>query len=72
LVARKGKVAYYEPLAFRIENKIPMARNSIFRAASMTKPFTSLSIMMLAEEENPARLSCLPLPAGVQRPEGGR
>ena len=27
-----------------------MARNSIFRIASMSKPFTSLAIMMLAEE----------------------
>ena len=51
LVARKGKVAYYETIGFQDrENKIPMARNSIFRAASMSKPFTCLSIMMLAEE----------------------
>ncbi len=51
LIARKGKVAYYEAIGFQDrENKIPMAGNSIFRIASMTKPFTSLAIMMLAEE----------------------
>jgi CubicO group peptidase (beta-lactamase class C family) len=51
LIARKGKVAYYEVTGFQDrENKIPMARNSIFRVASMSKPFTSLAAMMLAEE----------------------
>jgi CubicO group peptidase (beta-lactamase class C family) len=51
LIARKGKVAYYEAIGFQDrENKIPMAGNSIFRIASMSKPFTSLAIMMLAEE----------------------
>ena len=51
LIARKGKVAYYEAVGFQDrENKIPMARNSIFPIASMSKPFTSLAIMMLAEE----------------------
>jgi CubicO group peptidase (beta-lactamase class C family) len=32
------------------EKKIPMNRDSIFAVASMSKPFTSLAIMMLAEE----------------------
>lgn len=51
LIARKGKAAYFETIGFQDrENKVPMARNSIFRIASMSKPFTSLSIMMLAEE----------------------
>jgi CubicO group peptidase (beta-lactamase class C family) len=51
LVARKGKVAYYETIGFQDrENKIPMARNSIFPVASMSKPFTTLAAMMLAEE----------------------
>lgn len=49
LIVRKGKVAYYEALGYQNrEEKIPMKRNSIFRIASMTKPFTSLAIMMLA------------------------
>ena len=48
LIARKGKVAYYETIGFQDrENKIAMARNSIFRIASMSKPFTSLAVMML-------------------------
>ena len=51
MVLRKGKIAYYEAFGYRDrEKKIPMTRDSIFRIASMTKPFTSLAIMMLAEE----------------------
>jgi CubicO group peptidase (beta-lactamase class C family) len=51
MVLRKGKIAYYEAFGYRDrEKKIPMTRDSIFRMASMTKPFTSLAIMMLAEE----------------------
>ena len=50
-VLRKGEIAYYEAFGYRDrEKKIPMTRDSIFRIASMTKPFTSLAIMMLAEE----------------------
>lgn len=51
MVLRKGKVAYYEAFGYQDREKnIPMARNSIFRLASMTKPFTSLAAMMLAED----------------------
>jgi CubicO group peptidase (beta-lactamase class C family) len=51
IILRKGKIAYFEAFGFQDREKnIPMARNSIFRMASMTKPFTSLAIMMLAEE----------------------
>jgi CubicO group peptidase (beta-lactamase class C family) len=51
IILRKGKIAYFEAFGFQDREKnIPMARNSIFRIASMTKPFTSLAIMMLAEE----------------------
>ena len=51
MVLRKGKIAYFEAFGYRDkEKKIPMTRDSIFRLASMTKPFTSLAIMMLAEE----------------------
>ena len=51
MVLRKGKIAYYEAFGYRDREKnIPMTRNSIFRLASMTKPFTSLAIMLLAEE----------------------
>jgi CubicO group peptidase (beta-lactamase class C family) len=51
MVLRKGKVAYYEAFGYQDREKnIPMARNSIFRIASMTKPIVALAIMMLAEE----------------------
>jgi CubicO group peptidase (beta-lactamase class C family) len=51
MVLRKGKIAYYEAFGYRDrEKKIPMTCDSIFRIYSMTKPFTSLAIMMLAEE----------------------
>jgi len=51
MVLRKGKIAYYEAFGYQDREKnIPMARNSIFHLYSMTKPFTSLATMMLAEE----------------------
>jgi CubicO group peptidase (beta-lactamase class C family) len=53
MVLRKGKIAYYEAFGYQDQEKnIPMARNSIFRIASMTKPFVSLATMMLVEEGN--------------------
>jgi CubicO group peptidase (beta-lactamase class C family) len=51
MVLRKGKIAYYEAFGYQNrEENIPMARNSIFRVASMTKPFVALATMMLVEE----------------------
>jgi len=51
LVARHGKVAYLEALGFQDrEKKIPMSTDAIFRIASMTKPLTSVAVMMLVEE----------------------
>jgi CubicO group peptidase (beta-lactamase class C family) len=51
LIARQGKIAYFEAFGYRDREKnLPMSRDSIFRIMSMTKPFTSLAIMMLAEE----------------------
>ncbi|OGP73481.1 MAG: hypothetical protein A2V86_02465 [Deltaproteobacteria bacterium RBG_16_49_23] len=50
-IVRKGRIAYYEPIGYQDrEKKIPMKHDSIFRVASMTKPFTSLAVMMLVEE----------------------
>lgn len=44
LVARKGKVAYYEAFGQRDPNTgAPMTKDAIFRLYSMTKPFTSVS-----------------------------
>jgi CubicO group peptidase (beta-lactamase class C family) len=51
LVARHGKLAYFE--AFGMRDKVrntPMARNAIFRLGSMTKPITIAAAMMLVEE----------------------
>ncbi|HVY14523.1 MAG TPA: serine hydrolase domain-containing protein [Rhodopila sp.] len=51
LVARHGKVAYHE--AFGAQDPAagqPMARDSIFRIYSMTKPIVSIATMMLLEE----------------------
>ena len=66
MVLRKGKIAYFEAFGYRDrEKKIPMTRDSIFRLASMTKPFTSLAIMMLAEE---GKIQ-LPVPVSRYLPE---
>ena len=51
LVARRGKVAYFE--AYGVQNpntRKPMTRDAIFRIYSMTKPVTSVAAMMLVEE----------------------
>jgi CubicO group peptidase (beta-lactamase class C family) len=51
LIARNGKVAYFEALGFQDrEKRIPMKTDAIFRIASMTKPITSVALMMLVEE----------------------
>ena len=51
LVARKGKIAYLESFGVRDPNgTAPMTNDSIFRIYSMTKPWTSVAIMMLQEE----------------------
>jgi len=51
LVARKGRIAYYESFGVRDpETRAPMTRDSIFRIYSMTKPITSVAIMMLQEQ----------------------
>lgn len=51
LVAREGKVVDVHAVGFQdVEKKIPMKTNAIFRIASMTKPITSVAIMMLYEE----------------------
>jgi CubicO group peptidase (beta-lactamase class C family) len=51
LVARKGQIAYLDVQGtMDVESKKPMARDSVFRMASMTKPVIGTSIMMLLEE----------------------
>ena len=51
LVARRGKVAYFEALGQRDpQSGAPMTKDAIFRLYSMTKPFTSVAAMMLVED----------------------
>jgi CubicO group peptidase (beta-lactamase class C family) len=51
LIARHGELAYLEAFGFRDrEKRLPMATDSIFRIASMTKPLVSVAVMLLAEE----------------------
>ncbi|HET9533725.1 MAG TPA: serine hydrolase domain-containing protein [Mesorhizobium sp.] len=51
LIARNGKIAYFSAFGFRDrEAGAPMTTDAIFRIASMTKPVTSLAVMMLAEQ----------------------
>jgi CubicO group peptidase (beta-lactamase class C family) len=50
LVARKGEVAYLSALGqMDIERNKPMAEDTIFRIYSMSKPITSVALMMLYE-----------------------
>jgi CubicO group peptidase (beta-lactamase class C family) len=51
LVARKGKVVYFESLGeLDPASGKPMTKDAIFRLYSMTKPYTSVAAMMLMEE----------------------
>jgi len=51
LVARKGRIAYFEGLGERDPAAgASMPTDAIFRLYSMTKPFTSVAAMMLVEE----------------------
>ncbi len=51
LVWRKGQVVQTHALGHRdIAGGVPMTRDSLFRIASMTKPVTSIAVMMLVEE----------------------
>ncbi len=51
LVARHGKIAHFEATgATDIESKKPMAKDAVFRIASMTKPVVGVGIMMMMEE----------------------
>ncbi len=51
VVARRGKIVHFETVGMRdIENKKPIAPDTIFRIYSMSKPITSVAVMMLYEE----------------------
>ena len=51
LVARQGKLALFESVGILDPGtKAPMTKDAIFRIYSMSKPITSVAIMMLVEE----------------------
>ena len=57
LVARRGQLAYLESFGWlQAAERVPMRPDAIFRIASMTKPITSLAIMMLCESGHLALL----------------
>jgi len=66
LVARKGQIAYFEAIG-QLDPALsaPMAKDASFRLYSMTKPFTSVAMMMLVEEGR-VRLTD---PVGVYLPQ---
>lgn len=49
LIARKGKIAYFEPFGQADIGK-PMQRDTMFRICSMTKPVVTLAVLQLYEQ----------------------
>jgi CubicO group peptidase (beta-lactamase class C family) len=51
LIARHGKIAYFETAGFRDKAaKSPMTKDAIFRIYSMSKPITTVAAMALVEQ----------------------
>jgi CubicO group peptidase (beta-lactamase class C family) len=51
VVAKDGRIVYRANVGQRdIENRLPITDDTIYRIASMTKPITSVAVMMLVEE----------------------
>src|SRR5689334_14209377 len=51
MIARKGRVAYYEAFGFLDKQKeTPMPKDAVFRIYSMTKPLASVAALMLVED----------------------
>ena len=51
VVARRGKIVHFETIGMRdVENKKPVEADTIFRIYSMSKPITSVAVMVLYEE----------------------
>ena len=51
LIARRGEIVHFEAHGFQDAAKTkPMAKDSIFRMASMTKPIVTVAAMMLMEQ----------------------
>ncbi len=51
VVARRGKIVHFETIGMRdVEGNKPVESDTIFRIYSMSKPITSVAVMMLYEE----------------------
>ena len=50
LVARNGKIASIDAVGWRIMDKEPLETTDVFWAASITKPFVAVAIMMMVDE----------------------
>lgn len=51
LIARNGRIVDWHTYGFRdAENRLPMEKDTIVHIYSMTKPITSVAVMMLVEE----------------------
>ncbi len=51
MVARHGKIVHFDSVGrYGIDNDKPMEKDTLFRIFSMTKPITSVAMMMLYEE----------------------
>ena len=51
MAARCGKVVHFDVQGYQnVEKQVPMTKATIFRIASMTKPITSVALMMLYEQ----------------------
>ena len=50
LIARDGRIAHFETVGMRDTARgLPLEKDTIFRIYSMTKPITSIAMMMLYE-----------------------
>ena len=51
MVARRGHLVHWDAVGFRdLESQDPLEANDIFRIYSMTKPITSVAVMMLVDD----------------------
>ena len=50
LVARNGKIASIDAVGWRIKDKEPLEATDVFWAASITKSFVAVAIMMMVDE----------------------
>ena len=50
MVARRGEIVHWDARGWRVQDEDPLEPDDIFRIYSMTKPVTSVAVMMLVEE----------------------